>query len=850
MKPKKLLMSLSLGLSLFVILGLLSSQNSRPLLEAKAAGLLGISSPPSCLMENCQSFDAAIDSASSLALPLEQTPVLTTLTAVRDNTLYEDPTGSISNGSGQHFFVGRNQQASNFRRRGVIAFDVAGSDIPPGSTIVSAVLSLNMSRTIVSTRTIELHRLSANWGEGASDSTSNNDAEGQGASAALNDATWLHTFFNSSFWSTAGGDFSGTASASTPVNAEGIYEWGSTSQMVADVQDWLDNPGNNFGWLLLGDENQLSAKRFDSKDNPITGNRPQLMIEYLPPVQTPDLTLTKTVNDPFPLAGDIITYTIIIDNDGLADATDALISDTIPADLTFAGPVMLDPPGTTLPAPGFPTLASGLTITAGSTITLTFPVTVEANLLPGTQITNTATVTSAEIDTPVGDSVIIEIANPNPSLTLNKLVSNATPLAGDLITYTIVVANNGLEDATNARISDTLSSGLTFVGPVIHEPSGATLPSPTLPTLASSLTITAESSITLTFPVAVDSSLTVGTHITNTASVTSTEVVTPAVDDVVATVTTASVNFNVTKSVSNLSPKAGDLITYTVIAVNNGLLDATNVQVLDTLPAQVSFVGPVILDPPGTSLPGPTLPVLASGLTITSGDRITLTFPVSINEGLAAGTTIVNTASVTSAEVATPTLGTVIATIGNPNEVYLPLVLKDFSYAPDLIGSFTLTPNQNSFSAAEPVQITVAITNQGLAPTDSFWVDFFINPNPPPTAANTIWNNVCSLTPCYGLAWFVSNGLGPGESITLTSVSGSFAAPQSNWPGHFANGTSDLYLFVDSWNPGVATGGVAESNEANNRAERHGLTVSGLNPFTADEPAVKDLPPRPRKLGP
>ena len=51
--------------------------------------------------------------------------------------------------------------------------------------------------------------------------------------------------------------------------------------MVADVQDWLDNPANNFGWIVIGDESSSrTAKRFDSRENPTEGNRPQLTVNY------------------------------------------------------------------------------------------------------------------------------------------------------------------------------------------------------------------------------------------------------------------------------------------------------------------------------------------------------------------------------------------------------------------------------------------------------------------------------------------------------------------------------------------------------------------------------------------
>src|SRR6478609_10055656 len=64
----------------------------------------------------------------------------------KDNTLYEyDPAeGDHSNGAGFHFFAGEN--AMGELRRGVLAFDIAGT-IPAGSTITAVTLSMNMSRT-------------------------------------------------------------------------------------------------------------------------------------------------------------------------------------------------------------------------------------------------------------------------------------------------------------------------------------------------------------------------------------------------------------------------------------------------------------------------------------------------------------------------------------------------------------------------------------------------------------------------------------------------------------------------------------------------------------------------------
>jgi hypothetical protein len=193
---------------------------------------------------------------------------------IKDNTLYEfDPAeGDHSNALGNHFFAGETAQGE--LRRGVLAFDIAGN-IPAGSTILGVTLSLNVSRTGSDTpRNVELHKLLADWGEGTSVAPGE---EGDGAPATTNDATWRHRFFDTIFWTTEGGDFSATVSASQSVGAVGVYTW-SSSQMVADVQSWLDDPASTFGWLVLGDESEiLTAKRFDTRES---ASPPVLTIQY------------------------------------------------------------------------------------------------------------------------------------------------------------------------------------------------------------------------------------------------------------------------------------------------------------------------------------------------------------------------------------------------------------------------------------------------------------------------------------------------------------------------------------------------------------------------------------------
>ena len=137
-----------------------------------------------------------------------------------------------------------------------------------------------MSKTIAGAVPISLHPLLADWGEGASNATG---SEGAGAPSQAGDATWIHRSFPSTMWSSAGGDFAATASATQSVAGLGSYTWSSTSNpgMIADVQGWLATPTTNFGWLLKSPEtSQSTAKRFDSRENAVAASRPLLLVSF------------------------------------------------------------------------------------------------------------------------------------------------------------------------------------------------------------------------------------------------------------------------------------------------------------------------------------------------------------------------------------------------------------------------------------------------------------------------------------------------------------------------------------------------------------------------------------------
>jgi hypothetical protein len=198
----------------------------------------------------------------------------------KDNTIFSE--GELSNGQGA-IFVGRTAAITKTMRRGLIAFDIS-SAIPAGSTIEDVVLTLTATRNQFGGNAY-LHRLIADWGEG----TSNSGDSGSGTLATEGDATWQNRFFslaNPTPWNTAGGDFVSAISSQIFVPANLLFEtpfpFPSTPVMVQDVQRWLDF-GDNYGWLIQGDEVLAEATRFDSDEAFFPDNRPTLTIQFSAP---------------------------------------------------------------------------------------------------------------------------------------------------------------------------------------------------------------------------------------------------------------------------------------------------------------------------------------------------------------------------------------------------------------------------------------------------------------------------------------------------------------------------------------------------------------------------------------
>lgn len=172
-----------------------------------------------------------------------------------------------------------------------------------------------------------------------------------------------------------------------------------------------------------------------------------------------DLGISKSdFPDPV-LAGNILTYTIVVSNTGPDTANGVIVTDALP--------------------PGGVIMTNLGAIAVGGSASFMINVTVDSSATG--VLTNTATVTSSAIDTnPVNDMAIeLTTVNTEADLVITKSCPATVP-AGDSIAYTIIVANRGPSDAQTVEIIDTLPTNVT--------PSGATMFA--IPTLAAGASTT------------------------------------------------------------------------------------------------------------------------------------------------------------------------------------------------------------------------------------------------------------------------------------------------------------------------------------------------------------------------
>ena len=269
-------------------------------------------------------------------------------------------------------------------------------------------------------------------------------------------------------------------------------------------------------------------------------------------VDVPEITPKKDVNNTTPNFGENVAYTIVVSNDGISDAKQVVITDTLAKGLKFLGANYNG-----VYDENTHTVTWTLDIDSGKTVELKVNVTVEDYGVLVNRVT-------------VGDKTSsVDIAVPEiiPDKTANVTDANF----GDNVTYTVTVTNDGDVDASQVVIVDQLGNGLKYVsssdGGVWDEKTNTVT---WIVDLAAGKTKTLNVVATVVGYGNVTNSLAVGNK-------------------------TSKINVNVpeitpNKTVDNKNPNFGDKVDYTVTVTNDGIGDAKDVVVRDVLGEGLTFV--------------------------------------------------------------------------------------------------------------------------------------------------------------------------------------------------------------------------------------------------------------------
>lgn len=632
--------------------------------------------------------------------------------------------------------------------------------------------------------------------------------------------------------------------------------------------------------------------------------------------------------------GDPLEYTIIVTNSGPSAASNVLITDQLPTEMTFVSASV--PGGTCSYAQAKVTCTLGhLAFKA----TATAKIKVTAGSVNKTAVKNSVTVKSEDTDPDESDNAAessIDILA-QPDVSIKKTVSPEIALPGKILTYTLEVQNAGPSKATGLLITDTLP----LKGIIFRSAQGCNQSDGLVKCSLESLAVNEKA----TFVIVVNVNSDLRNSLTNQAKVSSNEF-DPNQANNAASITTdvlASIDLGLSKKSNPHFAVPNTVLTYTLNVSNTSLFPSYGGILTDTLPKEVSIqntssecvkIGQIaqcdldIFLPNGQKNLTVTAKVadvatLGKVTAITNSARLTLgkgevdpnptnnsvllrTFTDHDGDGVPTYIEIEGRDSKgrTGYEKDTdndgipdyldpdddgdgiPTKDEDPNKDGNPLDddannngipdyldpdspnpvvsqkgLFLPYILcavpptaTPEPTQPDLVvTSFTLSPDKKTFAAGESVAINVVVQNQGKSASAPFWVDLYIDPtNPPTPGANTPWDRVSK----YGITWGVetkigSTGLGAGESVTLSTNPANYDSRFTIWPGYFRSGTTNLYVYADSWTPTVPegqVGAIKESDETNNIKSILGLQVTGTNPQML-LPQLTDLPQRPAQPG-
>ncbi|MDX5912352.1 DUF11 domain-containing protein, partial [Bacillus cereus group sp. BfR-BA-01029] len=425
-------------------------------------------------------------------------------------------------------------------------------------------------------------------------------------------------------------------------------------------------------------------------------------------INTATILSLKQVDKSFSRIGDTLTYTVALTNNGNSSAQNVIFTDTVPSGTAFIADTFSI--NGILQSGANPVNGVNIgTITAGTTVTISFQVTVTSlpteNPIVNFSSTSYQLVSPPDAETSISNPVSTQIKEALLSMTKNESVSFAD--IGQTAFYTTSISNIGNTDATNIVFTDVLPNGVTFV-PNTLTVDGVLQPDANPNTGVLLATLPPNEIYSIVFQVTVNSIPPINPA-PNTASTTYEFTVDPVNPPVLSAATSNTTllqinNANIisTKTTDLTFADVGNTITFTLNLPNTGNVTATDVTVIDTLDSNLTFV------PNSFTVNGQTIPNadLSTGVNIGS-----------INGGTAAIITF--QATVTTLPINNPISNSALTTyryIVDPDQS--PITTSNQSNTTTTqINSAILTAQKNSnvstVDIGQDIIYSVTITNSG-----------------------------------------------------------------------------------------------------------------------------------------
>jgi uncharacterized repeat protein (TIGR01451 family) len=459
--------------------------------------------------------------------------------------------------------------------------------------------------------------------------------------------TTLRTITSPAGWACSNPGGTGTIVCSVADMAAGT----ATFTIVVQV-----NPGTPNGTVIT-DTAQVSSAVSD----PNAANNSATVTTIVGATAQADLSVSN-IAAPNPVTpGSNITYSQVVTNTGSAAATTATYSSVVPSNTNFQS--LTFPAGWSCSTPavgGTGTVScTNPSVAAGSTGNFQLQVQVNIGVAAGTVITDTVTVGAAN-DANAGNNSAaatdLVAAATQSDLALSTSTSpSGTVLAGNNLTYTQSIANNGPAAATTVTFLQATPANTTFQA--VSVPAGWTCTTPAVGgtgnVSCTNPSLPAGSVANISVIVNVNAATANGTTITATSSVSSATSDPSAANNstTVNTVVNAAVNLSVTNSGAPSPVTAGSNITYTQTVTNRGPSNAASVTFSEPVPANTTFFSATTPGGWSCTLPavGATGTVTCTIATLPPATTANFQVVVRVNPGTPAGTIITDTATVTTA---------------------------------------------------------------------------------------------------------------------------------------------------------------------------------------------------------